>query len=353
MNKKGKKNGKPKQRSKKDSTTKAKIVRGLTHVRLRRIAKIREEIAANRFPNKQSLAKLLEVSPEVLDRDIAAMKMDLPIAFDFKENGYCFTEPVSNEKGMRVTRTELIATLFLSELGKELKGTCWEKAIESICEKVAAGFPEDMSFRPSDWSRIMSVRKKGATTVEPENLELLVNAIADKETLHVTYMNGDEKVSDRDINPLHLERFEDNLYLVAYDHNRQKELVLAAWRVKPITRTGRTFAHPPGFTAAGFFKHSLGIHGPEGDKLHVVVIRFRQKVALKIKERVWNALQKMEILPDGSVELHFKLNGLTEVSRLLLTWMPEIISISPPELLAMHAANMKQGNENLAKMQAL
>ena len=231
MKNNGKKNGKPKQSSKKLSAKQAKIVRGLTHVRLRRIGRIREEIAANRYPNKPSLAKLLEVSIKVLDKDIEALKMDLPFAFDFEKNGYYLTEPVSNAKGLLVTRTELIATLFLSELGKELKGTCWEKAIEDICEKVAAGFPDYVTFRPSDWSKIMSVRKKGATTVEPENLELLVNSIADHETLHVTYMNGDEKVSDRDINALHLERFEDNLYLVAFDHKRQKELVLAAWRV--------------------------------------------------------------------------------------------------------------------------
>ena len=355
MKSKGKKTFKPNSKSKparKKKQTKSQWLqtRALSLERMHRVNKIRDEIIDYKYPNKPGLAKKHGVSEKAIERDINFIKRDLEIDFNYKKNGYCPLKPVAKTKFGAVNITELTATLFIAQDADYFIGTCWGEAIQSLCKKAGESFPDYVNFRPEDWVSIVSVRKRGATKVEPKNLELLVKAIAENEILHVTYTNGEEEVSERDIEPLLIDRFKDNLYLIAFDHKRKKTLPFAAWRVKPIQRTGRHFERPPGFSRESYFKNSLGIHGAEGDKIHHVIIRFRKKVALKIWERDWPGLEKKVRLPDGSVELHFRLHGLVEVSRLILEWMPDVIAISPPELLALHAFNMKEGNEHLAKM---
>ena len=317
---------------------------------IRYIGVIHDEIAAGKYPNAISLGKKLRVHPDIIRRCKRIMEIDLEIDYDPQKKGWYFKEPVANSRGLKVTRTELIAALFLLQDTEHLQGTCWEAAIESLCEKISEGFPDLVTFHPSDWSKIMSTRSNGKTIVTPENLELLVNAINDRETLHVRNYNQEGKVSHRDVDAYHLQRFEDNLYLVAYDHKNRKELTFGAWRLDQITRTGQTFEKNPNFDPNTFFSGSLGIYADKDAKLRDIILGFSKRVAVMICERHWNGKTKVETLPDGTVNLHLSLRGLLEVSRLILRWGPDVVDIVEDELLEMHGRNLQQMNENYALM---
>lgn len=311
---------------------------------------IHDEIAAGKFPNAVSLGKLLNVHPDIIRRCKRIMEIDLEIGYNKEKKGWFFLEPVANSKGLQVTRTELISALFLLQDTQHLQGTCWETAIGSLCEKISEGFPDVVTFRPSDWSKIMSARSNGKTVVTPENLELLINAIMDRETLHVRNYNQKGEVSERDLNPYQLHSFEDNLYLIAFDHKNKKELTFGAWRLDLITRLGKNFEKPINFNVDEFFNGSLGIYSDKDATLRDIRITFSKRVAVMIRERRWNGQEKVETNADGTSTLHLKLKGMLEVSRLILRWGPDVVDIDPDDLLDMYGDYLNQMNANYAVM---
>ncbi|MDB6024091.1 MAG: hypothetical protein JWM68_314 [Verrucomicrobiales bacterium] len=313
---------------------------------MRRMGIIYSEIASGKFPNRRTLSELIRASESTIKRDMQIMEMDYHIKYDKKKHGYHFDGPVSDAKGLPVTRREMIAALFLMQGMEQFQGTCWEAAIESICEKIAGDFPDMVTFQPSDWSKIMSARSNGKTVVTPENLEKIVSGIQDRETLHVTNYNQKGEVSERDLDPLHIQVFEDNLYLIAHDHKNNKVLTFGAWRIDPIARTGRKFVIPAGFNSDSHFEGSLGIYSEKDAIPRDIVIGFSKKVAVMIQERRWNGQQKIEKMPDGTVNLHLRLKGLLEVSRLILRWGPDVVDIQPDELLEMYGCYLQQMNAN-------
>ena len=83
---------------------------------LARMIRIHERLKGDRFPNSTQLALDLEEATKTVQRDIEFMRdrLDLPIEFDFRRNGFHYTEPVENFPTVQVTEQELIA-LFVAE----------------------------------------------------------------------------------------------------------------------------------------------------------------------------------------------------------------------------------------------
>ena len=78
---------------------------------LARMLRIHERLKGDRFPNCSQLALALECATKTVQRDIDFMRdrLDLPIEFDFRHNGFRYTSPVENFPTVQVTEQELIA----------------------------------------------------------------------------------------------------------------------------------------------------------------------------------------------------------------------------------------------------
>src|SRR5258708_32630283 len=80
-------------------------------VPLERMLRIHRAILSRKFPNAVSLAKELEMSEKTVHRDLDFMRdrLELPIAWDFFQKGFYFTEEVTAFSTLHVTEGELEA----------------------------------------------------------------------------------------------------------------------------------------------------------------------------------------------------------------------------------------------------
>src|SRR6187397_2769426 len=80
---------------------------------LERMMKIHQAIQSGKFPNAASLAQELEVSAKSIHRDLEFMRdrMQLPLEYDAKHNGYFYTQEVSAFPTLHITEGELFALL--------------------------------------------------------------------------------------------------------------------------------------------------------------------------------------------------------------------------------------------------
>jgi predicted DNA-binding transcriptional regulator YafY len=85
------------------------------------------------YPNSPLLAREHEVSKRTIKRDIEFMKyrMDLPIQFDTRLNGYYYTEEVEHFPQVPMSEAELFAMLVAHKAIAQYKGTPFEKPLDS------------------------------------------------------------------------------------------------------------------------------------------------------------------------------------------------------------------------------
>ena len=114
---------------------------------LARMLRIHERLKGDRFPNCSQLALDLDVATKTVQRDIDFMRdrMDLPIEFDFRRNGFHYTSPVENFPTVQVTEQELIALFVAEKALAQYKGTPFEKPLHAAFQKLTGSLPEPLT----------------------------------------------------------------------------------------------------------------------------------------------------------------------------------------------------------------
>jgi len=74
-----------------------------------------------------------------------------------------------------------------------------------------------------------------------------------------------------------------------------------------------------------------------------VRLRFSQRVATYLKERLWHPSQTIRERSDGSIDLAFTTTGRQELVRWILSWMPEVQVLGPVDLRRRVLERLKTG----------
>jgi predicted DNA-binding transcriptional regulator YafY len=78
-----------------------------------------------------------------------------------------------------------------------------------------------------------------------------------------------------------------------------------------------------------FMRHSFkGMH----DELYTVKVRISPGWARWVGEKIWHESQKATKLPNGSLEITFRVAGLDEIERWVLSLGPECLVLEPEKL---------------------
>ena len=72
---------------------------------------------------------------------------------------------------------------------------------------------------------------------------------------------------------------------------------------------------------------------------------FSRDAADIVTETTWHSTQKVERHKDGSVSLHFVVDGLNEIVYWLLGWSGRVTVIQPPELRAIVLDHLRKAVE--------
>jgi predicted DNA-binding transcriptional regulator YafY len=81
-----------------------------------------------------------------------------------------------------------------------------------------------------------------------------------------------------------------------------------------------------------FMRHSFKVMH---DELYAVKVRISPSWARWVGEKIWHESQKVTRLPNGSLEITFRVAGLDEIKRWILSLGPECQVLEPENLKEM------------------
>jgi len=96
--------------------------------------------------------------------------------------------------------------------------------------------------------------------------------------------------------------------------------------------TDEQFAPRKDFNLNDFMRHSFKVMH---DDLYSVKARISPAWARWVGEQIWHESQKITKLPDGSLEITFRVAGLDEIKRWVLSFGPEAAVLEPEKLKEM------------------
>jgi predicted DNA-binding transcriptional regulator YafY len=114
-------------------------------------------------------------------------------------------------------------------------------------------------------------------------------------------------------------------------------------RIKMLKVTDERFTIPKDFHLDDFMRHSFKVMH---DDLYTAKVRISPGWARWVGEKIWHESQKITKLPDGSLEITFRVAGLDEIKRWILSLGPEAAVLEPETLQEMVRKDL---SKNLAQ----
>jgi len=300
---------------------------------LERMLRIHQAIQAGKYPNATKLSAEIEVVVKTIHRDIAFMRdrMNLPIEFDTRRNGYFYTSEVSAFPSLQLTEGELFALCVAEKALEQYRGTSFEKPLLSALRKMEQSLPDTISINLGELGEAISFRTRAEPILNLEIFDVLAKAVSQRKQLELDYRKaGSAAPEKRVVDPYHLANINGEWFLFGFDHLRKDIRTFVPARIKSAVHTGNTFQRPQGFSLEKRLRDSFGVHS--GDGQFNVVLRFSKNVADYIREKRWHDSQELRELRNGEVELHLKLSSLIEIQRWVLGWGGDARVLRPAEL---------------------
>jgi predicted DNA-binding transcriptional regulator YafY len=301
---------------------------------LERMVRIHQALQSGGFPNASRLAREIEVATKTIHRDIEFMRdrLNLPIEFDSRRNGYHYTEEVSAFPTMQITEGEIFALVVAEKALQQYRGTSFEKPLLSAIKKMEQALPESISLNLADIEQNISFRTRAEPILDLKIFDALAKAVAQRQQLELNYRKpGQRKTEQRLVDPYHLANINGEWFLFAYDHARDDIRTFVPARIQTVRPTGKTFERSQKFSLEKRLRDSFGVHSGEGE--YDVVIRFNARAADYVREKKWHESQQLRELKGGGVELKFKLSSLAEIERWILSWGGDAKVVRPRELV--------------------
>ena len=296
--------------------------------------RIHQAVSSGRFPNASTLAREIEVAAKTIHRDIEFMRdrLNLPIEFDPRRNGYGYTEEVSAFPTMQITEGELFALVVAEKALQQYRGTSFEKPLLSAIQKMEQALPDTISLNLADIEQTISFRTRAEPILDLKIFDVLARAVSGRQQLELAYRKpGQRQPEKRIVDPYHLANINGEWFLFAYDHARKDIRTFVPARIRSALSTGKTFERSEKFSLEERLRNSFGVHSGAGQ--YEVVIHFNARVADYIREKRWHESQELRELKGGRVELRLKLSGLVEIERWVLGWGGDAKVIRPRELI--------------------
>src|SRR6266567_3400498 len=228
---------------------------------LERMLRIHQAVQSGSHPNATALAVELEVSTKSIHRDIEFMRdrLELPLEYDARRNGYHYTQEVSSFPTLQITEGELFALLVAEKALRQYRGTTFEKPLLSAFRKMAAALPDTVSLNLADWEQTISFRTSAEPVLDIQIFDGLAKATARHRQLLLAYRKpGHKETEPRVVDPYHLANINGEWFLFGYCHLRKDLRTFVPSRIVAVHPTGKAFASRRKFSLEKRLRDSFG-----------------------------------------------------------------------------------------------
>lgn len=309
-----------------------------TRTQLWRMTEIHERVKAGGFPNCSTLAAELEVTPKTIQRDITHMRdfLNLPLEYDDKRHGYCYSRETDEVPLFEVGVGELTVLFLMRQALEPVRGTELEAGVWSLLSRITLGAEERVRFAWSDAERVFSRKPGGQAMIEAKVMGRLGDAVLRRKEVQFNYRKMGAKVAEkRRVQPYHLGEVDGCWYLIGRDRARGALRTFALPRIQGVKVMQSTFERPVDFEGREYLANSFGIwtNGAEQASAFDVRVELSDYAARLAEERRWHPSQQLKRLSDGRVEVRFQVSRLEDMLRWVLGWGAQARVISPDALV--------------------
>lgn len=292
-----------------------------------------EQLRRDAFPTAAQAVARFEVSRRTFYRDVDYMRLMLgaPIAYDRGRRGYRYTDKTFSLAAVTLSEGELLALLVAEHLLKQYEGTPFGPSLAHAVEKIAGSLNEPVTV---DLSGRTSSMLFDLGPIRPPNVEVfntVAASLRERRALCIRYYTQSRCVeTERLVEPYHLHNHKGDWYLIAFCHQRGEVRSFLMARIRQASPTDRRYAIPESFDIDAYIHQGFGIE--KGGPLLNASIWFDPHEAPWIRERRWHPTQRIAEHPDGSLTLHIRAKGLTELARWVLSYGEHAIVLRPEGL---------------------
>lgn len=319
-------------------------------------------LLAERRHSQQELARIFNVKPRTIRRDIDALSRYYPIIderdgrlviYRFSDD-YRYQPPplTSIELATLVLAQESIAATGLTALGSP-----FARYGRSLLAKVRSSLHPLVREKLDALAAVLGSASVAAKDFAPHAalIDRLTQAAVERRRVRLRYYTlATDSVSERTVEPytIYFDPDGATLKLIGYDSQRDKVIPFAIDHIRALRETAETFERPAGFDLQQYLSSNCfnGIHGER------VTVRLRASgvTARVFAERRFHESQRtVERKPrttrqaeTTTIEMHVA--GGRGLLRFILSWGPDVEVLAPPELRREVAAACKHALSHYA-----
>jgi predicted DNA-binding transcriptional regulator YafY len=229
-----------------------------------------------------------------------------------------------------VGRDELLALFVVRHATPGLRGTPFAKSLDRLWSKLAVKSGQ-VALVP-ETSTGFGFRAAAIDYGAHEGtIRLLMDGIAKRRAVRISYRKPNGNVSERTIEPGHIQWDGglESMYVLSWCCERRAMRVFAIQRILTIDALDQE-AVPRGATSEAALKRSFRIWYRE--QTTTVVLRFANEIAWEIRERQWHSSQKVKDLKNGGVEMRLEISAPEEMLRWLVGFGKRVEIVAPTSL---------------------
>ena len=284
----------------------------------------------------EDLAQDLGVVRRTVYRDLdALMYAGFPVVSEKRDGRVYYRFLESFGLGdVPFTPDELMALAFGQDLLRVLEGTVFHQSIESAMRKIRAGLgPELAAYldRLGETFRVRPGPHKRYAELS-ETIQRLHEAVLASKRVQIVYRGGRSGTeSERALDPFRVWYRNGGLYVIGFDHQSEEIRTFAVDRIRKIEARPESFEVPEDFDFDAYTAASFGVMSEPAARVR---IRFSPAWRSHIEEHEWHESQRLEVLPDGQVELCMEVGGSAELRNWILSFGPDAEVLEPESLRA-------------------
>jgi len=294
--------------------------RGASRPATDRMYRIHQLLQNAEYPNSVSLATEFEVVTRTIKRDVEFMKerMELPIEFDARRNGYFYNRPVEHFPEMPLSEAEVFALLVASKAIAQYHGTPFEEPLQTAFRRLTGQLDQTVKFSLGSLDGVLSFHPFAPEDADLRGFETITRALTERRELTFAYRNhGAQAAQKRRVQPYHLACIQNVWYLIGFDVQRQAMRTFALTRLQRPALLAKRFTVPRKFDAQEYLAGSFSVF--KGGDDYEVVVDFDAWAADEVRGRRWHRSQELTELPKGMLRLRMRLNNIEEVEKWVLS----------------------------------
>lgn len=286
----------------------------------------------------QELTNEFEVSLRCIQRDIALLQLagfpleDVIVSRNLKR---WKMRPFGEQ--MDFNFADMISIVMSRRFLEPLAGTPFWEGHQKVYRKVRGALGEQALKFCEQLIHTIRVSGFGASDYKKRGqiIDTILQAMEDKRRALVSYRSQEStEPAEQELGPQGFIWHNGSLYLIAWSARRQEIRNYKVDRIESAEiGSDLRYAVPEDFSLEDWQKRAFGIFRGDGDQSWSIRIRFTRDAARYVQESWWHDTQKFIPIHGGAVEMQLELNGLSSVTKWILSFGRNAVALEPPELV--------------------